>query len=284
MKPVLALLLALLAAPALSEELQPNEIIDWSGEEGLHQTFTAGDLELAIDIEGTDPDFDRPATLTVSVGRKAVGTATDLGAGTVFGRIGITTLDPGGRSVLFAVYTGGAHCCMNVSAVTETPNGWVSTGITSVDGDLISVEDIDGDGSVELPVTDDRFNYSFDAFAFSLPPPRILKLRDGLSYDATGEPEFRPYLEAKAAEARALCSGDTYELGPCAGLLGIAAKLGTYKAESGPIFKAIEAGKTTSGWEDFEFCLNTECTETEKFDRFADAIDYALKTWGYLPS
>jgi hypothetical protein len=282
MKFVLGLLFALIALPALGEDLQPNVIIEWDGS-ARHQVFTAGDLSLAIDIEGADMDADRPATLTVMADGKAVGTTSALGSGTVFGRLGVTTLEPGGRSVVFAVYSGGAHCCMQISTITETPAGWITDETGIVDSDLISVEDIDGDGTFEIPLSDDRFNYTFDAFAFSLPPQKIIKLKDGISYDAAGEPQFRPYLEATLADARPLCSGETYELAACAGLLGTAARLGTYETELGPILKAIDAGKTTSGWTEFEFCLNADCTETKKFDRFADAIDYALRTWGYLP-
>jgi hypothetical protein len=283
MKSLIALLFALVALPAFATELVPNEMLDWSGEEGNEQVFTAGDLTLTLKLSGDDAE--RTATLSIAKPGTDPVEVSGLGAGTGYGQVGVVNFDSNGkRSVLFAVYAGGAHCCMQTSAVTETDIGWLTGDVGDFDGDSVRPEDIDGDGTYEVSVRDDRFNYAFDAYAFSYAPPMILKSRDGMVYDASAEPQFRPVFDAMLDEAKANCSGETWELGSCAGVLGAAARLGTYAEEAAPIFAALAAGKRTSGWDEFSICADRACSATKTIADFPTAIETALRAWGYLPA
>jgi hypothetical protein len=277
-----AIAAVLLAGPSFAQTaLQPNELVDWSGEDGPRQAFSAGDITMTLSLAGDEAE--RTAILAVASPGKPAIEVTGVGAGTGYGQIGVAEIDmSGARSVLFAVYAGGAHCCMEITAITETPSGWVADAVGSLDGDNVRVEDLDGDGVYEIPLYDDRFNYAFDAFAFSFPPPLVMKVRDGRVYDASNDPAFAAYFEAALVDGKTRCSGDTYELAACAGVLAIAARLGSYEEEAPSILKAVAEGKTTSGWQEFEFCSNADCTATEKFASFAEAVGYALRTWGYL--
>ena len=187
MKTLLAFAFALVALPALAAELAPNEMLDWSGEDGAEQVFTAGDLTMTLKLSGDESE--KTATLTVEKPGAAPVEVSGSGAGTGYGQVGVVDFDSNGqRSVLFAVYAGGAHCCMQTTAVTETAGGWVTAEVGAFDGDSVHPEDIDGDGTFEIASRDDRFNYAFDAYAFSYPPPAFLKSRDGEVYDASAEP------------------------------------------------------------------------------------------------
>jgi hypothetical protein len=280
-----ALACLLLAGPALAQTTLPaNELIEWSGEAGAEQTFTSGDITASLKLVGDD-DENRTAELSVGSPGTTAATTSAIAPGGSYGQIGAADVDmSGGRSIIFAAYAGGAHCCMDISAVTKVGDGWVTDEVGSLDGDNVGVEDIDGDGIFEIPLYDDRFNYAFDAFAFSFPPPLIKKVRDGKVYDATNDPAFRAFLQAALDERIANCSGETYELASCAGAIAIATRLDTYDEVAPPILEAIAAGKKTSGWDEFEFCTNEDCSKSEKFADFAGALDYALKIWGYRPS
>jgi len=131
---------------------------------------------------------------------------------------------------------------------------------------------------------DDHFNYAFDAYALSYAPPVVLKSRDGKVYDASAEPQFAPVFAAMFADAKANCSAETYDLGVCAGMLAAAARLGTYAAEAGPVFDAIAAGNRTSGWDEFTICADADCSATKDIADFREAIETALRSWGYLPA
>jgi hypothetical protein len=271
----------LLAGPALAQTALPmNDLIEWSGEEDLSQQFSAGDATPLLTL--TDGENDRMATLTVGTGPGAA-EVTYPAPGAGYGLIGLADVDVnGGTSVIFAAYGGGAHCCMQIGVISPAAgDGWVADEVGAIDGDNVTVEDIDGDGIYEIPLYDGRFNYAFDAYAFSFPPPLIKKVRDGKVYDASGDPAFRDYFQAALEERRANCSGETYDLASCASAIAIASRLGIYDEIAPPILEAIAAGKKTSGWDEFEFCSNEDCSASEKFTDFASALDYALTTWGY---
>src|SRR6218665_1059900 len=285
MRRLLIVLALLLVAPAVAQEpvaLTDNEMTDWSGGEGDARVFTSGDLTMTLALSGDDSE--RIATLRIEKPGTAPVELSGLGAGFGFGQVGVVDFDDNGmRSVIFATYAGGAHCCMQTEAATETPNGFVTGHVTTIDGDMISPEALDGDGVYEIPIRDDRFNYLFDAYAFSFPPPLVLKSKDGVVYDASHDPAFRPLFEDALEAARAECSGETWNLGPCGAVLAIAARFGTYEAELAPIKAALAAGKRTSGWDDFSFCDDADCTTQTTFTDFVEAAEHGLRLWGYLP-
>src|SRR6185503_8078429 len=98
------------------------------------------------------------------------------------------------------------------------------------------------------------------------------------------EARFQPFFESEMEQARPQCSGDTWDLGACAGLLGMAARLGTFEDELPAIAAALAAGKKTSGWDEFEICTNEDCSEKHTSTNFSEAIRDALEQWGYLPA
>jgi hypothetical protein len=282
---LVALLAALIALPTMAAEtidLASPGMTEWSGDDS-GQVYVSGDLTMTLTVSGDESE--RIATLKVEKPGTAAAEVSGLGAGTGYGQVGVFPFDEnGGRTVVFAVYAGGAHCCMQIVSVTETDNGFVTDDIGSVDGDAIYLEDLDGDGTYELPLFDGRFNYTFDAYAFSYAPQDIYKSKDGVSYDASADPRFRKVFETQVEERRGDCSGETYYLGVCAGLLGAAARLGTYEEELAKVTAAIEAGKTASGWEEFNVCKDVACSANEEVTDFSVAIDRSLRAWGYLPA
>ena len=73
-------------------------------------------------------------------------------------------------------------------------------------------------------------------------------------------------------------------LGVCAGLLGAAARLGTYEDELAKVTAAIAAGKTSSSWDEFTVCKDVACSANEEVTDFSVAIDRSLRAWDYLPA
>lgn len=277
------LLAALFAFPAFAAgpvALPPNELLNWSGDGGDLQAFTSDDFAITLTIAGDDAE--RMVTLTVEQAGETA-EVSGLSAGTGYGQLGVFAFDENGmRSAIFGVYSGGAHCCTTFYSVTETADGLVTGEIGTVDGDGL-VTDIDGDGIFEMPLWDGRFGYAFDAFAFAYPPQLIMKAKDGVAYDASTDPRFASYFESELEAARGSCGGETWDLGACAGLLGMAARLGTFEVELATIETALAAGKKTSGWDEFDICIDDACSEKYTGTDFAEAIEVALTAWRYLP-
>jgi len=280
---LLPLLVALMATPTLAAEpvdISEPAMIDWAGDVA-EQVFVARDLTMTLTISGDDSE--RLATLRVEKpGAEAV-EISGLGSGTGYGEVGVFPFDEnGGRSVIFAVYAGGAHCCMQIVTATETAAGFVTGDVGSVDGDAVTLEDIDGDGIFELPLFDGRFNYTFDAYAFSYPPTEVYKAKDGVSYDDSANPLWHDYFATQVEERRGDCSGETWNLGVCAGLLGAAARIGTFEAELATVEAAIKEGKPTSRWDTFDICAAAACSRSTTTPDFGIAVRALLTEWGYL--
>ncbi len=110
----------------------------------------------------------------------------------------------GEPEVLVSAYTGGAHCCTDIGI-------WDFRASLGTYGHLVHpfgnggavVQDVDGDGSLELRSVDDRFAYTFAAYAFSARPPQVLRWsrtpRVGLT-DVTRR--FPKLIRADAADLR----------------------------------------------------------------------------------
>jgi hypothetical protein len=192
--------------------------------------------------------------------------------------------DAGNPSVIFGVFTGGAHCCMLLSAVTAVDGRFVVSGIASVDTDMIEPVDIDGDGTMELDLPDDRFNYEFDSFAGSWPPRLVYKIKDGEVYDASDEPRYAPLYEQQLSETHAMCSGtDEWSYAACAAMLASAIRLGRFEEYYGPMAEAFRNGTAKgTGWGDFSVCPDEACAERVTTTSFPDAVVLKLAEYGYL--
>ena len=100
----------------------------------------------------------------------------------------VRDLDADGEpEVIYAAYTGGAHCC-TIAQVFRLAGD--ASGYTSVDrffGDPgFTVRDLDRDGRPEVVSADDSFAYRFTAYAFSGLPLLTLRYDHGRFHDVTG--------------------------------------------------------------------------------------------------
>ena len=283
---ILALTIAIVQpAAAVEQDLSPGTMIDWSEDQAT--TFTYGDITIALSFTG-DEDYESEVTLTISAPGAQPQKIVEIGGGMAFGRIGVFAMDDSGAdTVLFSVYSGGAHCCMQTSAITRTADGLVVESVGAIDGDLVEPFDVDGDGRIELVLYDDRFNYTFSAYAFSRPAQQIFKFRDGIMVDASREPQYAAFYRRQLEDLASGCGGAQGWLKPdCAGYLATAALLGEFDARFPAVKAAFDAGKgeADSGWEVISLCQDAECATTTDYDSFSEAIVIALTQWGYLDS
>jgi hypothetical protein len=136
-------------------------------------------------------------------------------------RIGIGRMAPDdpAPTVLLAGYSGGAHCCATMQAVSLVDGRPVAISLPMKDGDPPSAfpHDVDGDGVREFEWIDGSLLYAFTSYASSWPVPKFYHLRDGELVDVSREPGFAPSFAAFAAEALAECRKQESEnVGACA--------------------------------------------------------------------
>jgi hypothetical protein len=81
--------------------------------------------------------------------------------------------------VIINTYSGGAHCCTNLTIYTWIKNKFIKeeTGLLNSGGG--EFKDLDGDGKLEFVTVDNAFLYRFSSYAGSFPPSLIYTLKNG---------------------------------------------------------------------------------------------------------
>ena len=93
--------------------------------------------------------------------------------------------------VVVTHFTGGAHCCTDMTVLTFVDGRWQTVDVGEFDSDGPRIEDLNGDGAAELVGKDDSFDYAFASYAASYAPPKVLRLAGARIVDASHNPEFR---------------------------------------------------------------------------------------------
>jgi hypothetical protein len=121
--------------------------------------------------------------------------------------IGVGRLDRGGnRFVELQSYTGGAHCCNQISVAVIEPRQIRVVELGAWDGSPGDLpRDVDRDGAVDWVQQDDSFLYSFASYAESIPPLQIINIVDGKVEDVSTRPSFRPLHQGAVNDTRRLC-------------------------------------------------------------------------------
>ena len=182
--------------------------------------------------------------------------------GEAFTILHVDDLDADGEpEVLFDVYSGGAHCCVTTRFFTYRPQSnsyrrarsqyWGNAGY--------EVEDLDGDGRLELSGRDDVFAFAFSSYAASAFPPKILRYErnagSGTSTLTDVTRRFPAVIRADAARLlrkirRAQAVRGLFEIqGAIAAYVGDQYLLGRGSVGKVELARARRRGLTTPGFE-----------------------------------
>jgi hypothetical protein len=173
-------------------------------------TITGGSV--AVHLIATDPppppgtkpqkrkrrlEFDAPFVpkLTIFVEGAPVLELADPAWVTHFSDVRLVELDPANsfQEVLFTNFTGGAHCCTELTIFSARADGsWARIAGGSFDGAPNFPQDLDGDGRFELVNTDNRFIGTFDCYACSYAPDQIRRLDGETLSDVSADTRFLP--------------------------------------------------------------------------------------------
>ena len=121
--------------------------------------------------------------------------SSEFSAGNVNAEVRFAWLDRTAAEpqIMFSSYWNGAHCCTVSRILTNGGNGWTSIEGATLDGGGYQLQDIDGDGSVELLSVDNSFLYAFAPYVSSSAPLVISKLDGNRLIDMRWNPNFRHY-------------------------------------------------------------------------------------------
>ncbi|MNI30396.1 hypothetical protein D3C73_842430 [compost metagenome] len=186
------------------------------------------------------------------------------------------------RQLIVADYSGGAHCCTQVTVFERRDGRWNRSELGSWDGDVPATpEDLDNDGRKEMVFVDQAFLYAFASYAESAAPPVIKQVHQGKISTLSTERAFRPTYAAYLEEVRPDCLAGSN--GACAAFVATAARLGQLDAAWSLMLSAYDQA---SDWDLPKACrIRTQdaCPPEAEltFATYPEALQWFLGKNGY---
>jgi hypothetical protein len=222
-------LAAVLASHAFAA--QPAELTSWDSQtDGSPKTYTLGGYRLTLSA-ANDDDFAAPVLDVAAPGLPPISLKGEEGGRAARAEFGVATLAPGSKpSVIFATYSGGAHCCTGIVVLRPAGDAWQEIDMGSWDGGGLGglPKDVDGDGIADFVFVDNAFLYSFDSYAGSWAPPLVLNIVDGKARNVSATGHYAALYRADMEKARLECA--KHQNGACAAFVADAARIGRYDA------------------------------------------------------
>jgi hypothetical protein len=201
-------------------------------------------------------------------------------------RFGVGKLDSQSstRQVILTSYTGGLHCCTQLTVLELIGGKWRKVKLGLWDGDPLPQfpSDVDGDGTPDFVLKDDRFDYAFAPYTESHKPPRIFNIEGGKLIEVGHEARYDAVYDADMRRAYPGCV--KHKNAACAAFVANASRLGR-RAWAWKIMLAHYRHST-----DWNF--PTKCKvkpvaevcppgQSEQFREFPEALAWFLTETGY---
>lgn len=205
----------------------------WSVDKAPKRVYRFGDLTVTIKgvPDAVSKRFIEAKILVELPGAKAV----EVPGGEVSRfhphQLGFGTFGPGLPGLLLESHSGGMHCCIEMTAVTEEKGHLHVVPLGNWDGEYLKgfPTDLDRDGVADILRTDGKFLYAFSSYAGSYPPPRVLNVTRAGVADVSKRAAFRFLFAKDAARARLACISSKWARnGPCAGYVASSARIGRF--------------------------------------------------------
>jgi hypothetical protein len=144
---------------------------------------------------------------------------------------GVGKLDPlsATQQVILTSYTGGLHCCTQITVLELFEGMWRKINLGQWDSDPLAKfpSDVDGDGTPDFVFKDDRFDYAFAPYTESHKPPRIFNIEGAKLVEVGTEARYDAVYEADMKRAHAGCMKQ--KNAACAAFVANASRLGRHE-------------------------------------------------------
>jgi hypothetical protein len=195
----------------------------------------------------------------------------------------VLRLDPNNSwvDVVFATYSGGAHCCTYVEVLSLLGRSWKVRDLGEWDGDPGQVQPrrLAGGSQPEFETRDDRFLYTFGGYVDSETPLRILRVENGVALDVSQQPRFIDLYRRDMRFHQKNCAKGVN--GACAAFVASAIRAGSYLWAWDFMLKHYDRDNR-DGLEMGETEYGAALTSPLNFPNFPAALDWFLRDTGYL--
>lgn len=233
--------------------------------------------------------------VSVTVNGQEVGRLVGAQAPYASSVVQLADLDPSNKypEVILSSFTGGAHCCTEIKALTSDASGnnWSEVKLGSYDGGPGPAKDPLNNGRYYITVSDDRFLYKFTNYACSSSPTRLLRLDGKNLKDVTLDQAFVAYhaKALKSFEESFPAEGDERTRSDCingflAGYVATKALVGELESGWQAMLKAYFRGsdwglkECQAGYDEKGDCKGPETV----YSSFPEALKALLLRSGYI--
>lgn len=262
-------------------------MVSWSAkDDGDPKSYSIADMMLMLSSRKTPEGEVVPVLHVKAPSGEEYDAVGEVGFNTASADIGVGKLDPVSKTnqIIFATYTGGAHCCTNVRVLELIGGTWEELAVGTFQGGGLTEfpKDINGDGTLDIVATDDLFAYAFASFAESFLPPRVFNVVSGSVIEVSKEQQFSNLYRADMQAAQKECL--SHNNGACAAFVADASRAGLHDWAWQVMLSNYDAN---SHWDFPTKCLvptvNRTCPKGQeyKFTNFPDALDWFLSDTGY---
>lgn len=191
-------------------------------------------------------------------------------------------------AVIFATYTGGAHCCNEVKIITSQAQDqdWSVVDLGLFNGVPHEAADLDGDGWYEYAEVDNRFLYRFSSYAGSAAPAQIFALRNGELVDVSFEPRFqfihRENAQSMEKDLPEIVAQDSEKNGFLAAYVANKALIGELDDSWQTMLKYYDRESDWGLSDCLEYDDQSNCLNEVKYDSYPDALRAFLVEAGYI--
>jgi hypothetical protein len=201
-------------------------------------------------------------------------------------RFGVGKLDPKAstQQVVFTGYTGGLHCCTKITVLELVEGQWRKIQLGLWDRDPLTEfpADVDGDGTPDFVLKDDRFDYAFAPYTESHKPPRIFNIEGAKVVEVGRDARYDAVYEADMKRAHAGCL--KHKNAACAAFVANATRLGRREWAWNIMLAHY---RRSTDWNFPTKCKVPLVADTcppgqsEQFREFPDALAWFLSDTGY---
>jgi hypothetical protein len=199
---------------------------------------------------------------------------------------GVGKLDPksDSKQVIMTSYSGGLHCCTKITVLELVEGKWRKIQLGLWDGDPLPEfpSDVDGDGTPDFVLKDDRFDYAFAPYTERHKPPRIFNIEGGKVVEVGDEARYNPLYEQDMKRAHAGCV--KRKNAACAAFVANASRLGKRGWAWAIMLKHY---RRSTDWHFPEKCrvpkVNDLCPpgQSDQFREYPEALAWFLADTGY---
>lgn len=275
------------APPSMPPELALGTEIEWSADKQPAEILRqVGNMTIRI-RKREDDDLFAPE-LTVTMGSESVTVTGEFASDVYTHSIAAFSNAPGApQAILLQSYSGGAHCCTQITMIEAAAGRLRTIDLGSWDGDQGGVPtDRSGDGVPDFVMADNAFLYAFTSYSHSMAPRKILNVVSGRVVDVSGRPAFAHLHEEDLAAMRRTCidgeDGHTRN-GACAGYVAQAARAGSLQTAWNEMLASYDSSQD---WQYPQGCAvkADRCPEDRLIDypNYPEALLAFLKDRGYV--